>query len=352
MKAEKLKSLHPRRDGDWEKIDKLHIVSSQHNIMEPILINKETVASLLSMEECIPVMEQTFRSLASGNCVQPLRPLMWLPDRTGLLGMMPGYAGDIDVMGIKVISVFPKNKEFGYSSHQGVVLLFETKNGRLLCMADADEITAIRTAAASAVATNLLARKDAETLSIMGSGIQAAPHIEAMMLVRKIKKIMIWSRNEKSAKQLAEKIPAKNKIDISIAKDPEEAVRNMDIICTVTGSAEPIVKGEWVSKGTHINAIGSCIPRARELDTATVFKSKLFTDCYESIFNEAGDFIIPKNEGAINDSHVKGEIGEILLGKKDGRNSVDDITVFKSLGLAAEDIFAVNHIYRKISKKD
>ena len=319
--------------------------------MEPLFINKETVASLLSMDECISVMEKTFRSLASGNCVQPLRPLMWLPDKTGLLGMMPGYAGDIDVMGIKVLSVFPKNKEFGYSSHQGMVLLFETKNGRPLCMADADEITAIRTAAASAVATNLLASKDAQTLSIIGSGIQAARHIEAILLVRKINKITLWSRNEEHAKQLAEKVSAKNKIDITVAKEPEDAVRDMDIICTVTGSVEPIVKGEWVSKGTHINAVGSCMPRARELDTATILKSKLFTDCYESLYNEAGDFIIPKNEGAIDNSHVKGEIGEILLGKKDGRSSNDDITIFKSLGLAVEDIFATNHIYQKISKK-
>jgi alanine dehydrogenase len=319
--------------------------------MEPLFINKETVASLLSMDECIAVMEQTFRSLASGNCVQPLRPLMWLPDKSGLLGMMPGYSGDIDVMGIKVISVFPKNKEFGYSSHQGVVILFETKNGRPLCMADADEITAIRTPAASAVATNLLAKKDAETLSIIGSGIQAARHIEAMLLVRKIKKITVWSRNEASAKQLAEKVSSEIKMDITVAKDPEEAVRNMDIICTVTGSVLPVVKGEWISKGTHINAVGSCMPRARELDTVAILKSKLFTDCYESLFNEAGDFIIPKKEGVIDDSHVKGEIGEILLGQKDGRTGNDDITVFKSLGLAVEDIFAVDHIYKKISKK-
>ncbi|MFI5133614.1 MAG: ornithine cyclodeaminase family protein [Chitinophagales bacterium] len=318
--------------------------------MEPVFFNKEKVASLLPMEECISVMEKTFRSLASGNCVQPLRPLMWLPDKSGLLGMMPGYAGDIDVMGIKALSVFPKNKNFGYSSHQGIVILFETKNGKSLCIADADEVTAIRTPAASAVATNILARKDAETLSIIGSGVQATRHIEAMLLVRKIKKITIWSRSETSAKQLAEKIAAKNKIEINVAKDPEEAVRNMDIICTVTGSVQPIVKGEWVSRGTHINAVGSCMPSARELDTATVLKSKLFTDWYESLFKESGDFIIPKNEGAINDSHVKGEIGEVLLGKKEGRTSDDDITIFKSLGLAVEDIFAVNYIYRKISK--
>jgi alanine dehydrogenase len=320
--------------------------------MDPIFINKEKVASLLPIEECITVMEQAFRSLAKDNCVQPLRPLMWLPDKRGLLGMMPGYAGDIDVMGIKVISVFPNNKGSGYSSHQGMVLLFETKNGMPLCMADADEITSIRTAAASAVATNILARKDAGSLSIIGSGIQAAPHIEAMMLVRKIKKITVWSRNMIHTDQLAEKISAKYKVDVSIARDPEEAVRNIDIICTLTGAVEPIVKGEWVSKGTHINAVGSCMPVARELDTATILNSKLFTDRYESIFKEAGDFIIPKNEGAIDDSHVKAEIGEVLLGKKEGRTSNDDITVFKSLGLAVEDIFAVNHIYQKISKKN
>ncbi len=317
--------------------------------MDPLFINKETIASLLPMHECISVMEQTFRSLASGNCIQPLRPNMPLPDKTGLLAIMPAYAGDIDVMGIKAISVFPQNKEFGFSSHQGMVLLFETKNGKLLCMADADEITAIRTPAASAVATNLLARKDAETLSIIGSGLQAERHIEAMMLIRKIKKITIWSRNETNSKVLAEEVSANYKIDINIAKNPEEAVRDMDIICTVTSSADPLVKGEWVSKGTHINAVGSSTPVARELDTATILKCKLFTDCYESIFKEAGDFIIPKNEGAIDDSHVKGEIGELLLGKKEGRTNDDDITVFKSLGLAVEDIFSVNYIYQKLN---
>jgi ornithine cyclodeaminase/alanine dehydrogenase-like protein (mu-crystallin family) len=317
--------------------------------MDPVFINKETIASLLPMTECISVMEKTFRSLASGNCVQPLRPLMWLPDKKGLLGMMPGYAGDIDVMGIKVISVFPGNKNSGYSSHQGVVVLFETKNGRPICIADADEITAIRTPAASAVATNLLAKKDAETLSILGSGLQAARHIEAMLLVRKIKKIILWSRNELHAKELAEKIVAK--VDISIAKNPEEAVRDIDIICTVTGSADPLIKGEWVSKGTHINAVGACTSTARELDTVTILKSKLFTDSYESLYHEAGDFIIPKNEGAIDNSHVKGEIGEILLEKKNGRTGNDDITVFKSLGLAVEDIFSVDHIYRKLTGK-
>ena len=194
-----------------------------------------------------------------------------------------------------------------------------------------------------------MAKKDAESLSIIGSGLQAERHIEAMLLIRKIKKITLWSRNETNAKQLAEKVAVKNKIEIVIAKNPEDAVRDMDIICTATSSADPIVKGEWVSKGTHINAVGSSTPVARELDTSIILKSKLYTDCYESLFKEAGDFIIPKNEGAIDDTHAKGEIGELLLGKKEGRTSNDDITVFKSLGLAVEDIFAVNHIYKKVN---
>jgi len=183
-------NLSSQKDIPNEAFPAGNNVFYKYRSMEPIIINKEKVISLLPMNECISVMEEAFRSLASGQCVQPLRPLMWLPDKRGLLGMMPGYAGDIDVMGIKVISVFPGNKNFGLSSHQGTVLLFETRNGQPLCMADADEITAIRTPAASAVATNLLARKDASTLSILGSGIQAAGHIEAMLLVRKIKKII------------------------------------------------------------------------------------------------------------------------------------------------------------------
>lgn len=316
--------------------------------MEPSFINKERIAALLPMDECIEVMEQMFRSLANGECIQPLRSLMWLPDKAGLLGMMPGHAANLGIMGIKVITVFHRNREAGLPSHQGVVILFDAKHGQPLMIFDATEITAIRTAAASAVATKLLSRENSKTLAIIGSGEQAKRHIEAMLLVREIKQINLWSRTEKNTMQFANEIKGEYNIPIHIKKDAQKAVEHADIICTVTSSREPVVMGDWIAAGTHINAVGSSTAAARELDNVAILKSKLFTDCYESLFNEAGDFLIPKKEGAVTDAHVKAEIGEILAGTKKGRENDGEITLFKSLGIATEDIFSAWHIYQKI----
>lgn len=317
--------------------------------MEPLFVNKERIASLLPMEECIEVMEKMFLSLAAGECIQPLRNIMWLPDRSGVLGMMPGHAAKLGVMGIKVITVFHANSEVGLPSHQGVVMLFDAKHGQPLMLFDALEITAIRTAAASAVATKVLSRKKSSTLAIIGSGEQAKRHIEAMLLVRDIKQINLWSRKEKNARHLVNKLPAEYNIPVHIKTTVQEAVEDADIICTVTSSKEPVVMGEWIAAGTHINAVGSSTPFARELDTVAITKSKLFTDCYESLLNEAGDFLIPKKEGSVTDDDVKAEIGEVLSGTKKGREHDDEITVFKSLGISAEDIFSAYHIYEKIN---
>jgi ornithine cyclodeaminase/alanine dehydrogenase-like protein (mu-crystallin family) len=313
-------------------------------------INKEKIASLLSMQECILVMEKMFRSLSNGEATQPLRSFMWLPDRKGLLGMMPGYDRSSEVMGIKLISVFYGNRDKGYPSHQGVVILFDANNGQPLMIFDATEITAIRTAAASALATKLLSREDAELLSIIGSGEQAERHIESILLVREIRQINIWSRNARNAASLANKISTRYTIPVIVSETAKEAVREADIICTVTSSPQPVVLGDWIIKGTHINAVGSSTPATRELDTNAVFKSKLYTDCYESILNEAGDFLIPKKEGVITDNHVRGDLGEVLLGTKKGRADKDDITLFKSHGIASEDIFSCWHIYKKINQ--
>jgi len=316
--------------------------------MEPLFISKEKIASLLTMNECISVMEKMFHSLANKECIQPLRSMMWLPNKTGLLGMMPGYAESLGVMGIKVISVFHGNRNEGYPSHQGVVILFDAKHGQPLMIFDAAEITAIRTAAVSAIATRLLSRENSELLAIIGSGEQAERHIEAISLVRKIKHINLWSRNEKNATKLVKKISGVYSIPISIKKNAQEAIENAGIICTVTSSAQPVVMGDWISNGAHINAVGSSTAAARELDTTAIVRSKLFTDCYESLFNEAGDFLIPKKEGVVSDGDVKAELGEVIEGIKKGRESKEDITVFKSLGIAAEDIFSAWHIYQKI----
>ncbi len=318
--------------------------------MDPLYLNKQRIAELLPMQECISVMERMFRALAAGECLQPLRSLMRLPDNSGLMGMMPGYAQG--AMAIKVITIFPGNHGTGLPSHQGVVILFDANNGSPLLLLDASEITAIRTAAASAVATRLLAREDAQRLAIIGSGEQAARHIESILLVRPVRQIDIWSRNEAHASELARNIAERYDISIRISPNALEAVKGADIICTTTASKEPVVCGEWISPGAHINAVGSSTPAARELDTAAIQRSRLFTDRYESLFNEAGDFLIPKQEGAVTDAHVQGELSEVLAGTKTGRENPDDITCYKSLGIAMEDLFAAWHIYNKIKGSD
>jgi len=319
--------------------------------MDPFFVGKEKIASLLTMKECIDVMEKMFRSFAGGQCMQPLRTIMRLPDKPGFLGMMPGYAKDLGVMGIKVISVFRANKDAGYPSHQGVVMLLDAEHGQPLMIFDASEITAIRTAAASALATALLSRENSKLLAIIGSGEQAQRHIESIRLVRNIEQINLWSRSEKNAFRLAKKISSRYAVPITTTKTAQQAVENADIICTVTSSPQPVVMGDWISRGTHINAVGSSTPSSRELDTAAIVKSKLFTDCYDSLFNEAGDFLIPKKEGALTNDHVNGELGEVLTGVKNGRESEDEITIFKSLGIAIEDIFACWFIFQKINSR-
>jgi ornithine cyclodeaminase len=319
--------------------------------MKPLYISKEEVTQCLSMEKCISLMEEAFTALIDGQAIQPLRSVIWLPDKTGALGMMPAYSADKRIIGIKVISVFPGNRKFGYSSHQGAVLLFESTHGQLLAIVDADEITAIRTAAVSGLATKLLARDVLSTLAILGSGTQAQRHVEAMLSVRKIKSIKIWSRDYLNADKLAAQIVTKHNIPAIGVRDAKDAVSNADIICTTTASPTPVLPGEWIKKGAHINAVGSSTPGTRELDTAAIVNSKLFADKYESVYHEAGDFIIPKKEGAIDDDHVKGELGEVMRGIKSGRETNDEITVFKSLGIAIEDVYAADHVYKTTIQK-
>jgi ornithine cyclodeaminase len=319
--------------------------------MQVLIVNHQEVQQWLSMSECMDVMAETLRMLSRGNAVNPLRHAMWLPDKTGLIGMMPAYLGDTEVMGLKAISVFPGNHTTDHDSHQGTVMLFETKNGRLLAMMDAGKITAIRTAAVSGVATRLLARDDASDLAILGSGVQAETHLEAMLVARKISGVRVWSHHFEHAQKFAQ-TSAGHSVPIKAVGSVKEAVDGADIICTVTSATEPILQGDWISPGTHINAVGSSVAFARELDTAAVVNSKLFVDRRESTVNEAGDFLFPKKEGAISDDHIQGEIGEILLEQIGGRASSKEITLFKSLGLAAEDVASAHYIYQKLLKQN
>lgn len=315
--------------------------------MKVLIVNQSEVRRLLPMDECMDVMAEALTAVARGEAILPLRPILWLPEKVGALGMMPSYLGNIDAVGLKVITVFPGNHGTKYDSHQGAVLLFETTHGQLLALMDASAITAIRTAAVSGVATRLLARADAQSVAILGSGVQARTHLAAMIQSRSITSVRVWSRNAGHAQHFAEREALRHGIPISSAATVQEAVAEAEIICTTTAAREPILRGEWIAPGTHVNAIGSSVPSARELDTVAVRKARLYVDRRESTLNEAGDFLLPKREGAIGDDHIVGEIGDLLLGNVEGRRTSDEITLFKSLGLAVEDLAAADHVYKK-----
>jgi alanine dehydrogenase len=315
--------------------------------MKVLIINQAEVVELLPMAECMDVMADALKTLARGDAILPLRPVMWLPEKVGALGMMPGYLGDIQRMGLKIVSVFPGNHGTEYDSHIGAVMLYETQHGQLLAIVDASEITGIRTAAVSGVATRLLAREDASDLAILGSGVQAQTHLEAMNVARKLRRVRVWSRNPLHARAFAERESVTYGISIEAVDNVQEAVEGADMICTTTASREPVLKGEWVSPGAHLNVVGASIPTARECDTALMVKARLYVDRRESTLSESGDFLIPKGEGAITDDHIQGELGDVLLGQADGRRGRDEITLFKSLGLAVEDLASAQLIYKK-----
>ena len=306
----------------------------------------------ITMEECITVMENIFIQLEEDQAFNPLRSAMLIPGENGLLSMMPGYVNKQDIMGIKSVSVYPENANIGLESHQGSVTLFNALNGTPLAIMDAGQITAIRTAAVSGLATRILAKKNSKILAILGSGIQARTHIEAMTTILNLEEIRVWSKNKKNAKRLVEEQRKKYAIPFRPFDTVNEAIYNADIICTTTAAVEPILQGKYLMQGVHINAVGSSVRNTRELDGFAIKLSKLYVDKIESTINESGDFLMAKQEGTIDDNHIIGTLGEILTKKKKGRNNINDITLFKSLGLAVEDIATAFFIYDKYVKSN
>ena len=319
-----------------------------------IVLSQRDVGELLSMRECIDLMAGALGALARGESMMPLRMVLRLPNANDAFALMPAYVASPAAIGAKIITVFPGNHETDRDSHQGAVLLFDAKNGSLRAVLDATAITSIRTAAVSALATRLLAREDADDLAILGSGVQARMHLEAIPLVRNIRRVRIWSRDSSRARALCHPEPArpesrdrrgeKPAFSMEACPTPEAAVRGASIICTTTSSSEPVLEGAWIADGAHINAVGASTPKARELDTATVVRSRLFVDSRASALNEAGDIMTPIAEGVITPDHIVAEVGELVAGLRQGRTSPKEITLFKSLGLAVEDIAAAQHV--------
>ena len=293
------------------------------------ILDEHDVRRLLPVDACIDAMAEVLASLARDRLYNPLRFVVRPPSQPSLMGLMPAHrSGDASLWSLKALTIVPGNSARGLDSHQGFVALFDGDTGEPRAIVNAGGITAIRTAAVSAVATRALASEDSSTLAVLGTGTQARSHLEAMRAVRDFERVVVWSASGRSLDG-AESVGS-----------AEEAVRDADVVCTVTASADPIVRREWLKAGTHVNAVGSSIPTARELDTATMVAAALFVDRRESTVNEAGDYLFPLREGAIDESHIRAELGDVLIGAADGRRGTEELTVFKSLGLAVEDLAA------------
>lgn len=300
--------------------------------MKTLILSHADVEELLTMRECIAVMEDALAALARGEVHNPLRQAIRAPGAPGLLGLMPAWR--TGYYALKEVCVYPENPKRGLDTHVGTVLLHSGETGEPLAIMNASAITAIRTAAVSAVATRLLARPDARVLAVIGNGVQAKAHLEAIPLVRDIVDVRVFSRSS------------------GTVASAEEAVRGADIVVTATNSREPVLKREWLKPGAHINAVGSSIPSARELDGATIAASSLFVDRIESTVNESGDYLFAVKEGAIRrPEHIRGELGDVLIGRTAGRTADDEITLFKSLGLAVEDLASAAFLYEKARRE-
>jgi len=319
--------------------------------MKILILSHDEVVELLPMKECIALMREALIKLASGEVHQPLRTIVRPPDAAGVMGLMPSYVGGGEAAyGLKTVCIFPSNPAKGKDAHQGAVLLFSAETGELLALMNASAITAIRTAAVSAVATELLAREDARELAIVGAGVQARTHLKAIAEVRPIKRCRVASRSIEHARRFADEMRGSVPFAIEAMESVQSAIDGADVIATVTNSKEPVLQREWISAGVHLNVVGSSTPHAREIDTATIASSALFVDRRESTLNEAGDYLSAMREGAIGPEHIRAELGEILTGQKPGRTSPEEITLFKSLGLAVEDLAAANYLYRKAAR--
>lgn len=311
-----------------------------------IVINKDQVKAALPVEEALTLVEKAMREASSGKAVLPLRWGLEMPDG-GLMGMMPGYMQDPECFGIKVVNIMPENAGTTNSSHMGCVLLFDAREGTPLAMIEAGELTAIRTAAASALATKTLAREDASVLTILGAGEQARAHLEALYRLRPFREFRIWSRTLSKAEEYRDDMSAELGIDIKVCGDVKEAVHGAGVICTATSSPTSILPGDWLEPGMHLNVVGASVADRQEIDTTAVRRSRYYVDYRSSTEAQAGDFINAVREGAVGDDHIVGEIGDVLAGRAPGRSTAEEITLYRSLGVATQDLIVAWHLYQK-----
>jgi ornithine cyclodeaminase len=328
--------------------------------MTLLVLSERDLPVLLPYPEVVAVMRQALAAHASGEAYQPLRSITRPPGAAGLMALMPCYvpppnAGEPDAggpdaepgYGLKAICISPGNPALGKDSHQGVVLISSAQTGEPLALANASAVTEIRTAAVSALATALLARPDATEVAIIGTGVQARAHIQALAACRQLTAIRVAGRETGRARQFAADVAGLVPVPVAASDSVADALAGAGIVVTATTSAAPVLQRDWLAPGTHINAVGACLPAAREIDAATMAAAALFADSRESALNEAGDVLLAVADGAIGTGDIRAELGEVITGAAPGREDDQQITLFESLGLAVVDFAATAHAYRK-----
>jgi ornithine cyclodeaminase/alanine dehydrogenase-like protein (mu-crystallin family) len=312
--------------------------------MRALVLSHSDVRAALPPQACADAMAAVLAEHARGGSFMPLRSVMMPPDAAGFLGLMPSWRGRLPdsaaVFALKAICIVPANPARGLDAHQGLVTLFDGETGQPSAILDASAITEIRTAAVTAVATRVLSRPDARTLAILGAGTQARAHLAALLPVREFEQVRVYAPTDAHARALAEQA-GDTGAELSVAPSAQDALRDADVVVTATNSREPVLRHGWLKPGAHLNAVGASTPRAREVDTATVAASALFCDSRESLRHEAGEFQLAVAEGLIpGEEHVRAELGEVLAGTAPGRRDAAELTLFRSLGLAIEDLAA------------
>ncbi|MCA1559718.1 MAG: ornithine cyclodeaminase family protein [Acidobacteria bacterium] len=317
----------------------------------PLLLSEKDIQSLLSMDDLIDAMQIALVQFSSGKVRQPLRTVLEVGAQQSVYAVMPAVIANPPALGTKLVTVFPQNVDVGLPSHLASIVLLDPSTGALLAVMDGRFITEARTAAVSAVSTRLLALEEAGTLAIIGSGVQARSHLEALRLVRSLRQVRVWSPNEERRKSFVLDMAPHAGAPIIATASPREAVDGASLIVLATASREPVIRSDWVRDGAHICAVGACRPDQREMDTALVQRARVFVDSRTGAMAEAGDLVLPMTEGAFTAGHIAGELGELAAGRVPGRQSLNQVTLFKSLGMAVEDVAAAHLAYERATAR-
>jgi ornithine cyclodeaminase len=324
-----------------------------------LVLQESDVRALLPMQDAIGLMTDALRAYSTGGVTQPVRLAMAVDPHAGYLALMPahlrggrsGSGTNSDALGAKAVTFYPGNAARHLPTHLAIVLLWDSRTGDLQAILDGRFITEIRTAATSAAATQALARPDAGVLALLGAGVQARSHLEALGLVRSLRQVRVWSRTPASVQRFIADMQPHAEVPLVACATAADAARGADLIVTATSATAPVLQGDWIADGAHINAVGAPRPDWRELDTAAVARARVFVDSRAGALTESGDLLVPIAEGAIGKDHIRGEIGEVLAGRAPGRTNAAEITLFKSLGMAVEDVATAHWVYARARER-